>query len=120
LDQTEDAVEAGMKALEEKRAAIGQERDAGSALTDDSKQQSSSESPSSDSESDFDLYDVPVPSSSTAGGSKSRKRRRHDDPADVGPSKKEKVDYASDVIYEYFTETIITVGISLFVFCRIL
>uniref|UniRef100_A0A915D124 Sde2 N-terminal ubiquitin domain-containing protein n=1 Tax=Ditylenchus dipsaci TaxID=166011 RepID=A0A915D124_9BILA len=95
LDQTEDAVEAGMKAMQEKQ--MDEENPAPNPIQD-----SSASEASTSSESDFDWYDaVPLPSSS-----KARKRKHRNDGDDV-PTKKEKVEYASDVIYEYFTEKII-------------
>ncbi|KAI1719594.1 telomere stability and silencing domain-containing protein [Ditylenchus destructor] len=72
LDQTEDAVEAGMKALEENTT----------------------------SDSDFDVY--------TAAPSTSKQRKRKLHKPDDGPTKKQKVEYAADVIYNYFLEQIIS------------
>lgn len=99
MDQTEDAVEAGMKALGEGHSRIDLvdlRLDKTVLLSDGEDMRSSSSSSSSD-DSTFNVCAAALEPPST-----SQKRNNK-----TKVSKKLKVEYTSELIYEYFTEQII-------------
>lgn len=89
LDQTEDAIEAGMKALVNAESS----NEVSQSVESDSSFSSSSD------DSDFDFYD--------SAKLVLRKRKLKKDHGDSVISKKLKVEYTSEVIFEYFTDKII-------------
>lgn len=99
LDQTEDAIDAGIKAL-----ANGTNAEIISKRDFQHNQSDSSESSSSSDDSDFDFYDTPELLSTS---SKAKKRKLESNHNDRKISKKLKVEYTSEVIFEYFTTIIV-------------
>lgn len=91
MDKTEDAFEAGIEALE-KNGTNNKKFESLNESSDDSL----------NTDSDFDIYGTPLPSSS-----KKAQKRKHSDELKKLETEKQKVDYTSNIIYDYFIEQIL-------------